>query len=39
MGDGSLDDRAIGRGSVNYEYRIGRFEVTSGQWSEFLNAA
>ncbi|HPO91869.1 MAG TPA: SUMF1/EgtB/PvdO family nonheme iron enzyme [Phycisphaerales bacterium] len=32
-------DMAIGRGSVNYEYRIGRFEVTTAQWVEFYNAA
>jgi formylglycine-generating enzyme required for sulfatase activity len=33
------NDRAIGRGSVNYEYRIGRFEVTTAQWAEFFTAA
>ena len=27
-GNGTQGDRAIGRGGVNYEYRIGRFEVT-----------
>lgn len=32
-------DRAVGRGSVGYEYRIGRFEVTTAQWVEFFNAA
>lgn len=26
-----------GRGSVGYEYRIGRYEVTTGQWLEFVN--
>lgn len=26
-----------GRGSVPYEYRIGRHEVTTGQWMEFVN--
>jgi formylglycine-generating enzyme required for sulfatase activity len=26
-----------GRGSVDYEYRIGRHEVTTGQWMEFVN--
>src|SRR5438552_3798286 len=26
-----------GRGSVPYEYRIGRFEVTTSQWLEFYN--
>ena len=31
--------RWIGRGSVNYEYRIGRYEVTTAQWVEFFNAA
>ena len=32
-------DRAVGRGSVGYEYRIGKFEVTTAQWVEFMNAA
>jgi formylglycine-generating enzyme required for sulfatase activity len=27
------------KGQVNYEYRIGRFEVTTAQWAEFMNAA
>lgn len=27
----------IGRGSVSYQYRIARTEVTSGEWVEFLN--
>jgi sulfatase modifying factor 1 len=26
-----------GRGGVGYEYRIGRYEVTTGQWLEFVN--
>lgn len=26
-----------GRGSVGYEYRIGRYEVTTSQWMEFVN--
>jgi hypothetical protein len=29
----------VGRGSVNYEYRMGRTEVTTAQWVEFFNAA
>ncbi|MFN7022709.1 MAG: SUMF1/EgtB/PvdO family nonheme iron enzyme, partial [Phycisphaerales bacterium] len=29
----------VGRGGVDYEYSIGRFEVTTAQWVEFLNAA
>jgi len=33
------DPRAIGRGRVDYEYRIGRYEVTTSQWAEFFNAA
>lgn len=33
---GDYDRR--GRGAVGYEYRIGRTEITSGQWMEFLNA-
>ncbi|HPO93900.1 MAG TPA: SUMF1/EgtB/PvdO family nonheme iron enzyme [Phycisphaerales bacterium] len=28
-----------GRGSVGYEYNIGRMEVTTAQWVEFFNAA
>jgi formylglycine-generating enzyme required for sulfatase activity len=28
-----------GRGEVDYEYNIGRFEVTTAQWVEFFNAA
>ena len=27
-----------GRGSVAYEYRVGRTEVTTAQWVEFYNA-
>lgn len=33
------DDQANGRGQVNYEYRIGKMEITTGQWVEFMNAA
>ncbi|CAG0948264.1 hypothetical protein PHYC_00015 [Phycisphaerales bacterium] len=33
------DPRVIGRGGVVYEYRIGRFEVTTQQWCDFFNAA
>jgi len=32
-------DRSRGRGGVNYEYSIGRLEVTTSQWVEFFNAA
>lgn len=32
-------DRAVGRGSVSYEFSIGRMEVTTAQWVEFFNAA
>ncbi len=38
-GNGVSGDRAIGRGSVGYEYKIGRFEVTTSQWVDFFNAA
>lgn len=38
-GNGTPNDRAIGRGGVDYEYHIGRFEVTTAQWAEFFNAA
>lgn len=27
------------RGSVAYEFKIGRYEMTTGQWVEFMNAA
>lgn len=30
---------ATGRGRVDYEYKIGRYEVTAGQWGEFFDAA
>jgi formylglycine-generating enzyme required for sulfatase activity len=33
------NDFVNGRGSVNYQYSIGRFEVTTAQWTEFFNAA
>jgi hypothetical protein len=39
QGDGTQGDLAIGRGGVDYSYRIGRYEVTTGQWCEFMNAA
>lgn len=32
------DNRMFGRGSVSYEYKIGKYETTSAQWAEFLNA-
>jgi len=38
-GDGTPGDRSAGRGGVNFEYRIGRYEVTTSQWTEFFNAA
>ncbi len=28
---------STGRGSVGYEYRIGRMEITTGQWMQFVN--
>jgi formylglycine-generating enzyme required for sulfatase activity len=34
-----IQNQALGRGSVGYEYSIGRFEVTTSQWTEFFNAA
>jgi hypothetical protein len=39
QGNGTPGDRAIGRGTVNYEYRIGRYEVKSNEWAEFYTAA
>ena len=32
-------DYVAGRGSVNHLYRLGRTEVTTTQWIEFINAA
>jgi Sulfatase-modifying factor enzyme 1 len=32
-----LQGLITGRGSVPYEYRIGRYEVTTSQWLEFYN--
>ena len=32
-------DMALGRGRVDYEYNIGRFEVNTQQWTAFFNAA
>ncbi|MCA9312029.1 MAG: SUMF1/EgtB/PvdO family nonheme iron enzyme [Phycisphaerales bacterium] len=29
--------KVAGRGSVHYEYRIARLEVTTGQWLEYVN--
>src|SRR6187551_1317669 len=31
-------DGTTGYGSVGYGYRIGKYEVTAGQYTEFLNA-
>ena len=36
---GSPLSPSIGRGTVNYEYRIGRYEVTTAQFLEFANVA
>ncbi len=38
-GDGTSGDQAIGRGRVDYEYRIGKYEITTAQYVEFMNAA
>ncbi|MFO0831251.1 MAG: SUMF1/EgtB/PvdO family nonheme iron enzyme [Phycisphaerales bacterium] len=38
-GDGTPGDQSIGRGGVSYDYRIGKFEITTAQYVEFLNAA
>ena len=39
---GNLDNQGnwggIGAGAVAYEYRIGKYEVTAGQYTQFLNA-
>jgi formylglycine-generating enzyme len=33
-----MSDGTTGYGAVNYEYNIGKYEVTAGQYCEFLNA-
>jgi formylglycine-generating enzyme required for sulfatase activity len=38
-GNGTPGDRALGRGSVPYDYKIGRYEVTTAQFVDFFNAA
>lgn len=39
VGDaGNAPDVDTGFGSVDYEYRIGQFEVTTSQYADFLNA-
>ena len=35
---GNAADTATGHGSVGYEFRIGKYEVTNSQYSVFLNA-
>jgi opacity protein-like surface antigen len=35
---GNWPDPKTGVGTVKYEYNIGKYEVTAGQYSEFLNA-
>ena len=34
-----FSDQMRGYGAVNYEYRLGRTEITTSQWVAFLNAA
>ena len=38
VGDPGNADDTTGYGSVGYEYQIGKYEVTIGQYTEFLNA-
>src|SRR5579862_2644532 len=38
-GNGTAGDQAIGHGQVNYDYSIGKYEVTTSQWVDFFNAA
>ena len=33
-----MNDDTTGYGAVEYDYRIGTYEVTAGQYTEFLNA-
>jgi len=39
VGDINNPADSTGYGSVGYDYRIGKYEVTLGQYTEFLNAA
>lgn len=34
---GTPNDYLAGRGKVDYDYRIGRTEITTAQWMEFVN--
>lgn len=34
---GYANSPIVGKGRVEYEYRIGRTEITTGQWLEFVN--
>ncbi|HET6427976.1 MAG TPA: PEP-CTERM sorting domain-containing protein, partial [Phycisphaerae bacterium] len=38
MGNVGNTPDSTGYGAVDYEYRIGKYEVTAGQYCEFLNA-
>jgi len=38
QGDGTVGDHSVGRGSVDYQYKIGRLEVTTAQWCDFMNS-
>ena len=38
VGDPGNPNDSTGYGAVTYEYRIGKYEVTIGQYTEFLNA-
>ena len=38
-GNGTVGDRAVGRGGVDYSYQIGKYEITTAQWVDFFNAA
>jgi len=35
---GNAGDPLTGFGTVDYEFRMGKFEITAGQYTEFLNA-
>ena len=35
--DESIDPFTLGRGSVDYRYRISKLEITTGQWMEYVN--
>ena len=38
-GDTRAEANPVGCGAVNYEYQIGKYEITNDQWNDFVDAA